>query len=148
MTDLIPGVAQAKLAALALKALPYIAGAAALLAAGAWMDRHAPFIGAQPTIDRLSKALTAETALFGQERDSFRKEQAHSRALEAARTGDHGAAVSDANGQSKTCQARVDTARKSATAITHLLNEAPHANPDPAEPVLLDAGQLRNALGR
>ncbi len=120
------------------------AGLAVLAVLGLW----AVWVHRGHELASTRAALASETALFKQEHQSFLAEQAHSRALEAARTSDHKDAITDANTHDKTCQARVDTARKSATAITHLLNEPPHANPDPAEPELLTAGELRSALGR
>jgi hypothetical protein len=123
---------------------PYIAGALGAvflgLCGGVWV------LSAELRSARAE--LAPWKAAFGQEQGAFRQEQAIARALVKARASDHKDAVTDANGQAKTCQARVDTARKSATAITHLLNEPPHANPDPAEPELLTAGELQSAQGR
>lgn len=99
-------------------------------------------------LDHAKSDLTAARSLFQQERRSFLAEQAHSNALERARTEDHTSAVQDANDADRACSTRVSTARKSASAIAKILNEPPHANPDPAEPELLTAGQLRNATGR
>jgi C4-dicarboxylate-specific signal transduction histidine kinase len=98
--------------------------------------------------DGLAGDLKSEKAAFAQERSAFLAEQRHSAALEAARGQDHTAAVHSATDADKACSARVATARRSAAAITHLLNEPPHANPDPREPELLSAGQLRDTLGR
>jgi C4-dicarboxylate-specific signal transduction histidine kinase len=98
--------------------------------------------------DGLAGDLKAEQAAFAQEHAAFLAEQRHSAALETARGQDHTAAVHSATDADKACSARVATARRSASAITHLLNEPPHANPDPREPELLSAGQLRDALGR
>jgi C4-dicarboxylate-specific signal transduction histidine kinase len=98
--------------------------------------------------DLAEAALKAEKVAFADEKRAFAAERAHSAAVEAARGKDHAAATHSATDADKACSARVATARRSASAITHLLNEPPHANPDPREPELLSARQLRDALGR
>lgn len=148
MTDLIPGVAEAKIAATVLKYLPIIAGVAVVFGAGVVFDRKAPFFGADATIARLTTARDGFQAAFKSEQASFRIEQGIARASEAARRADHKGAVVDANATSKTCEARIVKARATTTAIDALLNKAPTHAPDPVEPELLTAGELRIATGR
>jgi hypothetical protein len=124
---------------------PYIAGAvgAALLglSGAVWL------LSGQ--LGSAHKALAVSDAYGKAEHGAFLSERDTNGKLIAARSFDHTDAVTDANTTQTTCQARVDTARKSATAITALLNKVPsHATPDPVEPELLTAGQLRSAQGR
>lgn len=78
MTDLIPGVAEAKIAAGLLKAMPWIAAGAALFSAGVFTAWKAPWIGADARIasvraDGQTTAINYGVALnaFNQERVSF-----------------------------------------------------------------------------
>lgn len=123
---------------------PYIAGAVGALVLGLslslWLALSA-LSGAR------SDAATYK-GLFGQEHQSFLLEKAHGDRLGAARTSDHSDAVTDANATQTACDARVASARRSASAITQLLNDPPHEKLDPAEPELFTADQLRHAQGR
>lgn len=82
------------------------------------------------------------------ERQAFATEKARGDKSEAARLADHSDAVTDANSTTKTCEARVVKARTTTAAIDALLNKAPTHAPDPVEPELLTAGELRIATGR
>jgi len=123
---------------------PYIAGAigAAILALvlAVWlMSGH---------LSAAHKALASERVLFAQEHASFLTEKQKFDDSEKARSTDHGAAVTDATDTNKTCESRIAKARVTSAAIDTLLNKAPTNAPDPAEPELLTASELRAATGR
>jgi len=123
---------------------PYIAGAigAALLALvlAVWLMSG--------QLSAAHKALASERVLFAQEHTSFLAEKQKFDDSEKARKSDHHDAVVDFNDTGKACEARIAKARATSTVIDTLLNKVPTHAPDPVEPELLTAGELRAATGR
>lgn len=103
-------------------------------------------------VDNLKGALATEQAAFKQEHQSFLDEKGQVDTLTKARNDDHKAAVADATQAQTQCDARVASARKSASAIKSLLNKAPANAPQPGtpaapgDPELIPGEQLWNAI--
>lgn len=127
---------------------PYIAGAIAAVVA---LSAGAAVVQTK-RLDQAQRALAAEQELFQQERRSFLAEKAHADRLEVLRASEHQAAVASVNDLQNRCEARVNEARRSTSAIQALLTKASSdakADPSgPAGPELLSGRELWDAIGR